>query len=277
MLLAQGLRKPAATPAPLLRRTSSSAVAAPAETAASARRSRRPHVGTTLPVSLTEVEQQRCPRRLGACKDPDPAPSASARGMCGSAPAVREAAADYWTPRRAVGPRAIVRSAATGRALCHGSSRHDGRGRTTASPGGRGHADRPAPGSMQTSYESLPPRSPGCFIRDRAAIAALASRSPFAAGPPRPETEEFLDCAVARSGGSSFDQNLLLARRRGDAGWGHAPALLWTRYFATKMEELSRVDGFACWLRIALLRAVWLACGCVAGLVTNLRLAGVKG
>ena len=58
---------------------------------------------------------------------------------------------------------------------------------------------------------------------------------------------------------------------------GSRTSLLWTRYFATKMEELSRVDGFACWLRIALLRAVWLACGCVAGLVTNLRLAGVKG
>ena len=71
---------------------------------------------------------------------------------------------------------------------------------------------------------------------------------------------------------------VLLARRRGDAGWGHAPALLWTRYFATKMEALSRVDGFACWSRIvALLRAVGLACSCVAGLVTNLRLAGVNG
>ena len=101
----------------LPQRTSSSAVAAPAETAASARRSGRPHVGTTWTVSLTEVEQQRCPRRLGVCKDPDPAPSASARGMTRSAPAVREAAADDWTPRRAVRPRAIVRSAATGPAL----------------------------------------------------------------------------------------------------------------------------------------------------------------
>jgi hypothetical protein len=78
------------------------------------------------PVSLTEVEQQRFPRRLGAGKvrlgagkDPDPAPSARARGLTGSAPAVREAAADYWTPRRAVRRRAIVRSGASGRALCH--------------------------------------------------------------------------------------------------------------------------------------------------------------
>jgi hypothetical protein len=44
--------------------TRSSAVAAPAETAGSTRRRGRPHVGTTPPVSLAEVKQQRCP---GGC------------------------------------------------------------------------------------------------------------------------------------------------------------------------------------------------------------------
>ena len=70
-------------------------------------------------VSLAEVEQQRCPRRPAACTDPDPAPSASARGLTGTAPAVREASADDLdaAPRRS--PRGIVRSAAIGRALCH--------------------------------------------------------------------------------------------------------------------------------------------------------------
>jgi hypothetical protein len=73
------------------------------------------------PVSLAQAEQQRCPRRPGACTDADPAPSASALGLTGSAPAVREASADHLdaAPRRS--PRGIVRSAATGRALCHGS------------------------------------------------------------------------------------------------------------------------------------------------------------
>jgi hypothetical protein len=47
------------------------------------------------PASFAEVEQQPCPRRLSACKDPDLAPSPSARGLTGSAPAVRQAAADY--------------------------------------------------------------------------------------------------------------------------------------------------------------------------------------
>lgn len=43
-------------------------------------------------MSLAEVEQKPRP---SACKDPDPAPSASARGLTGSAPAESEAAADY--------------------------------------------------------------------------------------------------------------------------------------------------------------------------------------
>lgn len=84
-----------------------------------------------------------------------------------------------------------------GRALCHDSSRHDGRGWTTASPGGRGHADRPAPGSMQTSYESLPPRSPGCFIRDRAAIAALAHVGPSPPDRPVRKLSAFQTVALA--------------------------------------------------------------------------------
>ena len=65
-----GFQKRPRHSASLMLGTSSSAVAAPAETAASARRSGRPHVGP--PLSLTGVEQQRCPRRLSACTDPDP-------------------------------------------------------------------------------------------------------------------------------------------------------------------------------------------------------------
>ena len=53
-------------------------------------------------VSLTEVGQQRFPRAARCLHDPDPAPFASARGLTGSASAVREASANYLdaAPRR---------------------------------------------------------------------------------------------------------------------------------------------------------------------------------
>ena len=59
-------------------------VAAPAETAASARRSGSPHVGTTPPVSLVEVKQQRCP---GGCvlAGPGPRRRPQALGLAGGA------------------------------------------------------------------------------------------------------------------------------------------------------------------------------------------------
>ena len=66
-----------------------------------------------------------CPRRLSACKDPDPTPFASARGLTGSAPAGGEAAADYLD----AAPRPFARiqaCAAWARHDCFGSGGHSG-------------------------------------------------------------------------------------------------------------------------------------------------------
>ena len=94
----------------------SSAVAAPAETAASARRSEKTARLRDPPVLLTEVERQGCARRLGACTDPDPRAvrKRSPADRLGGGGAQKQQPAT-WPPPHVVRPRGIVTSAVTGR------------------------------------------------------------------------------------------------------------------------------------------------------------------